>query len=170
MRSHGAADFLATTYEFHLICNGITSIVSPSLYSAGLSTITHVRHDSVLSNHHPVVNCWASVWSGCALIVNHTTPIHRDWGATASSYDLLVSAGTHSHCYLDLPDIGARLRYLPGTGIFISEKVLRHQVDEWLGGERICGAYFMKDAVHDRLGVARPSWPCLDDYWALIDT
>jgi hypothetical protein len=32
------------------------------------------------------------------------------------------------------------------------------------GGERVCQARFMKDAVHDRLGQSRPEWVCYDDY------
>ena len=169
LRSSDAAQFLATTYEFNLICNAITAIISPSLYSAGLSAISQIHDGSVLRNHHPIVNDWTSVWSGCALIVNRTTPIHRDWGAAASAYDLLVSAGTHTDCDLHLPDIGARFRYLPGTIVGISGKVLRHEVPDWHGGERICCAYFMKDAVHGRLELPRPPWPCLTDYLTLID-
>jgi hypothetical protein len=170
LRSHDAAQFLATTRDFNLVCNAITSIISPALYSAGLSAIHQVQHGSVLANHHPVVDHWASAWSGCSLIVNRTTPMHRDWGAAASAYDLLVSAGTHTDCYLHLPDIGLRLRYLPSTVVGICGRVLRHEVPGWLGGERICCAYFIKDDVHGRVGLQRPCWPYLTDYLTLIDT
>jgi hypothetical protein len=170
LKSREAAKFLAATQEYNLICNGITSVISPALYSAGLSSISKIQHGSVLGNHHSVVDRWMSAWSGCSLIVNRTTPKHRDWGAAASAYDLLVSAGTHTNCSLRLPDIGAKLCYLPGTAVAISGRVLHHEVPDWVGGERICCAYFIKDAVHERLGLARPPWPCLTDYLTLIDT
>ena len=170
MKSDDAAKFLASTEQFNLICNAVTSVVSPALYSAGLSCISQIQYGSVLADHHPVVDRWTSAWSGCSLIVNRTTPKHRDWGAAPSAYDLLVSARTHTDCNLHLSDIGARLQYLPGTAVAISGKVLRHEVPDWVGGERICCAYFIKDAVHDRLALARPSWPCLADYLTLIDT
>lgn len=170
LRSDDAAQFLATTCQFNLVCNAITSIISPALYSAGLSAISKVQHGSVLANYYPVVDSWTSAWSGCALIVNRTTPMHRDWGAAASAYDLLVSAGTQTVCNLHLPDIGSRLQYLPGTVVGICGRVLRHEVPGWLGGERICCAYFMKDAVHWRVGQKRPHWPYLTDYLSLIDT
>jgi hypothetical protein len=79
-------------------------------------------------------------------------------------FDSLFSAGTHTNCNLDVPDIGATFSYLPGTGVAIAGKVLRHGVKVWEGGERICQARFMKDAVHDRLGLLKPTWVNYDDY------
>ena len=87
-----------------------------------------------------------------------------------SNAQRLGSGGTHADCHLNLPDIGTRLWYLPGTAVAVSGRVLRHEVPDWLEGERICCAHFIKDAVHDRLGEARPVWPCLTDYFTLIDT
>jgi hypothetical protein len=170
LRSDEAAQFLATTSQFHLVCNAITSIISPTLYSAGLSAIGQIQRGSVLAVHHPCVDRWTSVWTGISIIVNRATPMHRDWGAAPPFYDLLVSGGTHADCHLNLPDLGTRLWYLPGTAVAVSGRVLRHEVPDWLEGERICCAHFIKDAVHDRLGEARPVWPCLTDYFTLIDT
>jgi hypothetical protein len=38
----------------------------------------------------------------------------------------------------------------------------------WEGGKRIYQAWFMKDTVHDHLGVPRPTWVNYEDYIALI--
>ena len=81
-----------------------------------------------------------------------------------SDYDLLVSAGTHVDCVLDIADLGASFSYQPGTAIAVVGKVLCHGVKCWDGGERICQDHFMKDAVHDRLGLSRPSWVNYADY------
>ena len=70
-------------------------------------------------------------------------------------------------CVLDVHELGSRLSYPPGTGVAIVGKVLRHGVKAWDGGERVCQARFMKDAVHDRLGQSRPEWVCYDDYISL---
>ncbi len=83
-------------------------------------------------------------------------------------YDLLFSSGTHEQCMLDVRDLGLRLSYLPGTAVAIAGKVLRHGVEAWDGGERICQARFMKDAVHDRLGQQRPDWVCHKDYLDIL--
>ena len=89
-------------------------------------------------------------------------------GAAPSEYDFLFSGGTHTECFLEVRELGARLSYLPGTGIAISGKVLRHGVMSWEGGERICHARFIKDAVHDRLGQPRPDWVCHENYFINI--
>ena len=47
-------------------------------------------------------------------------------------------------------------------------KVFLHEVQDWLGGERVCVAHYMKDFVHERLGVPRPALPTEDDYLSLI--
>jgi hypothetical protein len=38
-------------------------------------------------------------------------------------------------------------------------KVLTHSVGPWKTGERFVIAHFMKDKVHDRVGVSRPGFP-----------
>jgi hypothetical protein len=107
------------------------------------------------------------VWSGFAQIVNRRTPLHRDTGGAPSDYDFLLSGGTHTKCLLEVRELGLGLSYTPGTGILIAGKVLRHGVDTWEGGERICHAKFIKDSVHDRLGQQRPSWVLHEDYFRL---
>jgi hypothetical protein len=95
------------------------------------------------------------------------TMIHRDTGAAPTDYDFLVSSGTHKQCKLDVQELGLKLSYPPGTGVAIVGRILRHGVKTWKGGERICQARFMKDAVHDRLGQPRPDWVHYEDYICL---
>ncbi|KZP23224.1 hypothetical protein FIBSPDRAFT_737838 [Athelia psychrophila] len=140
-----------------LLANAVTSVINPQLYLAGLQAANAVQ------TLQPTV-LWASVWSGIALIVNRETPCHRDTGGSVSMYDLLVSAGTHQACHIDIHELGAEFLYLPGTMLALSGKALSHGVKTWGGGERICAAHFMKDGVHNRVGQARPGWPILDDY------
>jgi len=161
--------YIETMSQHELICNAITSVVAPQMYDAGMGATQGLCQGMHLANPADAFTTWSSVWSGISVIVNRKTPLHRDWGGAFPIYDLLVSGGTHTGCFLDIPDLGSRLRYLPGTAVAISGKVLRHGVKDWEGGERVCNAHFMKDAVHQRLGQPRPNWPRLDDYYALID-
>lgn len=142
----------------------MTALVAPQQYDSGLAAIQQIKDSQELDSLHPNLDCWYSIWSGFSLIVNRMTPFHRDHGALAPCFDLLVSGGTHSDCKLELPDIGATLSYIPGTGVFVTGRVLCHGVSGWSGGERICQAHFMKDAVHDRLGQPRPGWINIDDF------
>jgi hypothetical protein len=150
-----------------LICNAITALVAPQQYDAGLAAIQLIKQGQHLHSAHQNLGSWNSVYSGFALIVNRETLPHRDAGGATMDYDLLVSGGTHETCNLDVYDLGLTLSYPPGTGVAIMGKPLRHGVKTWEGGERICQARFIKDAVHDRLGQRRPDWVLHSSYMSL---
>ena len=85
-------------------------------------------------------------------------------------YDFLVSAGRHTGTLFKLSDVDASLSYKPGTVIAICGKVLRHGVPEWTEGQdRLCIAHFMRDAVHNRLGLPRPNWVTDIPYLGMMD-
>jgi len=167
LKTDAAAKFIEASVCVEVLCNAMTALTAPQQYDIGLTAVQRIKDGQSLHRKHPIVNAWISVWSGFAVIVNRATALHRDWGGSATHFDSLFSAGTHTNCNLDVPDIGATFSYLPGTGVAIVGKVLRHGVKVWEGGERICQARFMKDAVHDRLGLPKPTWVNYDDYIGL---
>jgi len=67
------------------------------------------------------------------MIINRMTPFHRDGGGAPTDYDFLVSSGTHNDCILDIPDLGLTVDHLPGTGVLLTRRILRHGVMEWGG-------------------------------------
>lgn len=160
MLKKGAPSFIQENYPLELLVNAVTSVINPDLYSAGLQAIQAIQ------NQQPIT-LWPSIWSGVAVIVNRETPYHRDSGGSISMYDLLVSAGTHQMCHIEVAELGAEFVYLPGTIVALCGKVLMHRVVSWGGGERICAAHFMKDGVHNRFGQPRPAWPVLEDYLSM---
>ncbi|KAG1807566.1 hypothetical protein EV424DRAFT_1543856 [Suillus variegatus] len=117
--------------------SAITRVVAPDQYHAGMESVSSL---------------------------NSVTPYHRDPGASASMYDLLVSLGKGHKAILDIPDLGAELVYEAGAMVFICGRVLEHGVPFWGDGERVVIAHFMKDKVHERLGVPRPSFPSQKDF------
>ena len=166
IRSDEAANFLRTTTSLDLLSDAVTALVAPQQYDRGKAAITCLKKGDYLHQRLPIIDHWHSVWSGSALIVNRATPFHRDTGGAPSDFDLLISSGTHTECFLDVRELGLSLRYSSGTAVAIAGSVLRHGVDGWSGGERICQAKFIKDSVHDRLGQSRPSWVLHGDYFA----
>ncbi len=165
IRSKEAHTFLQMTTSVDLLCNAITALTAPQLYDVGMSAIQEFREGRHHSALHPNVDYWTSVWTGFSMIINRITPFHRDGGGAPTDYDLLISSGTHKGCVLDIPDIGLTVNYLPGTAVLLTGRILRHGVVEWKGGERICQARFIKDAVHDRFGLPRPDWVMYDSYF-----
>ncbi|KAI6113793.1 hypothetical protein EDD16DRAFT_1483784 [Pisolithus croceorrhizus] len=99
---------------------------------------------------------WPSIYVGIDVIVNQETP-HLDKVSAPSLLDLLVSLGTHD-AQFHVSDLGSIFSYQPGTMVYLAGKLLHHSVPKWEKGERIALAHYMKDAVHNRFGLPRPSF------------
>jgi len=138
------------------------------MYDAGREAIKEVQLGKEMHRTHENVALWPSVFTGMQIIANRTTRYHRDPGAASTYYDLLLSLGTHTTADLSLPEFGAHLYYPPGSIVQLSGKIFLHGVEDWEGGERICLAHMMKDNVHGRLNIQRPTWPETKHYKALV--
>lgn len=135
--------------------NVVTAMVNPDQFDAGKTALQQLR---MADNTKDVANIWTSIFSGIGLIVNRRTPTHVDRSGTAEVYDLLLGLGSYDTAWLELEDFGMRLKYGPGTGIFLCANVLKHAVHSWEGGDRICQVQFMRASVLHHLGVKTPDW------------
>ena len=145
----GAAMFLKTAAPVEQLFNSILAAASPEQYSTGFRAIEAVKSLN-LHNHSAL---WPSVYSGLTVIADRETPLHRDDGASISHFDLLFSAGVHNKAELRLPDVGTVLDYDPGTVVLLAGRALAHSVPRTWVGHRVCWAHYMKDKVHDKLGI-----------------
>jgi hypothetical protein len=146
------ANFLKKMGPAQDLLNGILAVVSPDLFKAGRDAIEMVKKMEL----HENARLWTSVYTAMSVIVNRMTPRHRDVGAAIAHPDLLLSAGEHVGSEFHIPDIGVVLEYNPGTVVVIAGRVLSHAVPRHCEGWRVCIAQYMKDKVHDRVGVGRP--------------
>ncbi|KAI6098778.1 hypothetical protein EDD17DRAFT_1516399 [Pisolithus thermaeus] len=111
--------------------NSISGFVLPDLARVGKDAIAS-KGDWVVTQPPSEIQ-WPSIYVGIDVIVNQETPPHLDKVSAPSLLDLL-----------------------PGTMIYLPGKLLHHSVPKWEKGERIALAHYMKDAVHNRFGLARP--------------
>ena len=155
LSKEGASAGLSCIEDTEHDINKLMQLIAPQLFQAGMAAIGTTKQ---LHSDHPNIGLWASAFSAIGVIVNRITPAHRDAGGWKACYDLLVAAGTYKMAYLDLPDLGARIEYNPGTAVAITGKILRHAVVDWKGGERICYAHYMRNNVHQRLLVEQTGW------------
>ena len=163
-----AANFMADIAVAENLCNVALALIHPDLYRASLESISKIKNDkNLVAHYHQNVQLWPSAFSAIQVIVNRQTPCHRDQGAFPTSYDLLLSLGTHSDARMTLREIGASFLYTPGSVMVLSGKVLLHECMSWSGGERICVSHFIKDSVHERCAVQRPNWPIERDIIAI---
>ena len=164
MQQGYTAPFLQSIAHAEVLCNATMSLTAPYLYDLGCSAIVKLQAGMEMSKPCKNVELWPSIFSAMQVIVNRQTGPHRDKGGCPSHYDLLVSVGTHNHAAFKLPELGLSLLYNPGAFVVLVGKVFLHEVMTWEGGERICVAHFMKDAVHNRLQLPRPQWPIYSMY------
>ncbi|KAI6114442.1 hypothetical protein F5141DRAFT_1213631 [Pisolithus sp. B1] len=120
--------------------NSISGLVLPDLARVGKDAIA-AKGDWVVTQP-PSGTQWPSIYVGIDVIVNQETP-HLDKVSAPSLLDLLL--------HFWLPARHHDFKYLAG-------KLLHHSVPKWEKGERIALAHYMKDAVHNRFGLARPSF------------
>ncbi|KAG2335981.1 hypothetical protein BDR05DRAFT_897390, partial [Suillus weaverae] len=152
--------WLAALSTTEFFWNAITAAVAPDLFQAGSAAISDALGQvSSNPNKSAAASQWPSIFSGLEVIVNRVTLSHRDPGGAPTLYDLLVSLGIGHTATMKLADVQAELDYFPGTILYIAGKVLEHSVGPWVNGDRIVIAHFMKDKVHDRMGVPRPAFP-----------
>jgi hypothetical protein len=140
-------DWLDAISESNGILSAILAVIHPKLYDAGWQVINHLG-DTPEFGAQDLLDKWASVFSGVAVISNRDTPPHRDRSSRANWYDILATLGRYQNCDLELPGLGISLEYGPGTVVGIAGKVLEHAVPSF-EGDRVCYAYFMRDNVHE---------------------
>jgi hypothetical protein len=108
---------------------------------------------------------WQSVYTGIAVISNRISPTHRDSKSNPEWFDTLLSySETGSSPRLQLTDLGLDLNYSSGTVVGFCGSVLRHGVETWEMGNRICYAHFMRESVRKRLNVDKAGWVYRDKY------
>jgi len=108
---------------------------------------------------------WQSVYTGISVICNRKTPFHRDTKGRPEWFDVLSSYSDPSTTpRLVLEDIGLDLQYSSGTVVGFCGSVLKHGVEAWGVGDRICYAHFMRESVRDRLDVTPAGWVYRHNY------
>ncbi|KAI6033373.1 hypothetical protein EDC04DRAFT_2897862 [Pisolithus marmoratus] len=112
--------------------NSISDLVLPDLARVGKDAIA-AKEDWVVTQP-PSGSRWPSIYVGIDVIVNQETLPHCD------------------------QDLGTIFGYHPGTMIYLSGKLLSHSVPKWEKGERIAHAHYMRDAIHNRFGMAWPAF------------
>jgi hypothetical protein len=141
-------------YESSALISAMLRVMHPTLYDSGWQTMQRLGQNPELQ---PAVSRWSSVFNACSLLSNRWTPLHRDNYSRPQWYDILTTVGPYKDAVMELPTIGLRFAYESGSVMAFSGKMLRHGVPP-CQGERICLAYYMRDRVHERMGVEAAQW------------
>ncbi|KIM43470.1 hypothetical protein M413DRAFT_9523 [Hebeloma cylindrosporum] len=157
-----AGRWLGAMMESSALIGGILSLVHPDLYHAGRDLILHLDQNPGSVDRpdrlRDILLAWTAPFQGLSVISNRVTPAHRDINAARESMDVLVALGKYRNGTLNLPGIGVALQYNPGTVAVLAARLLLHSAE--CDGERACVAYYMREKVQQRLGIAQPGWFC----------
>lgn len=155
--------------ESAALIGAILSIIHPQLFHQGIEAFR------VLATHgvdfvedqvqlRQALNVWTSPFSALSVITNRGTPLHCDTKGRNEWFDFLVALGEDDSLgTMAFPGLGITVEYNPATMIAIAGKVVRHGA-EFKGGERACISYYMRNSVHDRLGIPAGTWMNLEIY------
>ena len=161
-----ARSWLADTVESSALIGAFLSVIHPELYAIGRAALIQLANDPNQVKEPldllEVLKVWSIPFSSISVISNRQSPFHRD-NARKPWYDVLATFGNHKNGVMELPGLGMRLLYNPGTMVGISGKIVRHGVAA-CEGDRVCVAYYMKDRIHERLGLPAPQWMKLQYY------
>jgi hypothetical protein len=152
----GGSRWLKATKGAERFLNLTLSLIHPDLFTSGLLMLKQLR---VLETTKAIVTEWQSVYTGIQIISNRITPGHRDSKGRPEWFDLLASVcGGGSKPHLLVEDLGLDLEYSSGTVVGLCGTILEHEVQAWGGGDRVCYAHFMREAVRKRLEVSPAGW------------
>jgi hypothetical protein len=150
--------------ESNAILGGLLNVMHPELYRQARDGLIRLsEHPNSIRNGEQelllaALRTWTNPFSALQVILNRETPLHRDVRGRKNWYDMLVTLGNYTNGRFELPGIGLRLNYPPGTVIGICSMALMHGAGK-VNGDRICLAYFMRNKVLERLGICAGNWP-----------
>jgi hypothetical protein len=148
--------YLEDMSDLFIFLGAITRTIHPEQFYASLNGLRHLSDNLELtrdsSQTQEILDIWPSPYNGMQIICNRQTPLHRDIQGRIPWYDLLLTVGNYDNGRMDLPGIGMRLVYNPGTLVGLCGKLLVHGVSP-VKGDRICFAQFMRDNVMTQVGV-----------------
>lgn len=152
----GSSDWIHLTNEVERFLNLTLSLTHPDLFKSGLKMLRRLRRTETTKK---VAREWQSVYNGISVISNRMTPSHRDSKGRPQWFDTLTSySEPSSRPRLLINDLGLDLDYRSGTVVSFCGTVLKHEVQYWGEGDRVCFAHFMRESVRERLDVYPAGW------------
>jgi hypothetical protein len=133
------------------LLGAVLALIHPQLAVRGFSILRGIQNGEIINVATNSLReervLWPSPFSAFSILSNRATLLHRDGKGLAPFYDIVTTIGDYVDGRFDVPGIGLRFQYNPGTIIGICGKVLEHGVPE-VDGDRFCIVqYFHKKVL-----------------------
>jgi hypothetical protein len=144
--------YLRNDHESLSLLGAVFALIHPQLAAIGLSVLRGFQQNlirtSVTKNLGPVRLLYPSPSTAFSIISNRESHLHRDGKGYSPYYDILTTLGDYTNGRLEVPGIGLRFKYNPGTIVGICGKALAHGVGE-VDGDRFCLVQYFHRRVLD---------------------
>ena len=153
--------------DLGIIMSSILAIAQPDLYKLGRESLMRLGGRPRV---RPYMKDWPFAFNVLSLIANRASPFHRDRRSGKPEYsDVLLSLGGDASTVLELPTVGIRCRYGPGSVAVFSGNLVLHGVSA-CKGERLCIAGYHRPALHHAVNVGATDWNTVQNIISLVNT
>ena len=161
--SAGSKRFLREILDFQALIGGIVFALHPAQYSIMRGALIRAADPNLKiaegqtiedwTLYREILHTWASGFTGLSVISQRETPFHRDGRSPCNMFDVLATFGKtiDPDIRVELPGIGIRFHYNPGTLLLVLSKTIRHGVSV-SKEERWCFAFFLRERILYQLG------------------
>ncbi|EDQ98119.1 uncharacterized protein LACBIDRAFT_336255 [Laccaria bicolor S238N-H82] len=138
--SAGSKRFLRDILEFQALIGGIIFVLHPAQYAIMRGALVRAASPSLQiapgetiedwELYQEIIGTWASCFTGLSIISQREAPFHRDGRSPPTMFDVLATFGkvVDPDIRAELPGIGIRFHYNPGTILAVLSKAIRHGV------------------------------------------
>jgi hypothetical protein len=156
---------MAAMSEMFTLLGGLTSILNPHVFNAGMKIIRAIHTTPDLVNKGEtlpqILAAWSSPFTALSLMNNRNTPVHRDNGSGFTVNDMLITVGPYTNGVLELPSLGCRFRYHSGTIASFSGRLLTHAASA--DGEWLCISQYLRESVLQAFDITDDMWTTLEE-------
>jgi hypothetical protein len=152
---NGALDFLSRIRESLSVLGSVLAVIHPTLFVTGVEILGQLSDGIIPTSPtdvnilRKVLDLWATPFTALSIINNRQTDLHRDLASPLSCYDLLYTGGGYSNGRFEVPALGFRGRYDPGTMVALLASTFPHGVGR-VEGSRVCLAHFFREDMLTR--------------------
>ncbi|KAF8835131.1 hypothetical protein BDN67DRAFT_913563, partial [Paxillus ammoniavirescens] len=143
--------------SFKLV-DALLAAVHPELNRCSSAVREQLLADEEIVDLHALIKAWPMVFTAISIVHNRETPFHRDSKLAPQWYDLFLSVGSYTDAILELPALGIRAHYMPGTAALFSGLLLRHGMSAVNQGDHIGYVFYMHPSMFHFASISLGKW------------
>ena len=109
------------------------------------------------SNAQPFIRALNGIdillFEGREFLFNRRSGLHTDRLDPQLGWAVLFALGNFKGGYVHLPHLGLRVRLEPGDMVLVRGRVVKHEIEDWEGGQRIGVPHFTHTSLWREFGM-----------------